>query len=191
MRGRCCFYTTSMGGRRTGGRSLFSPQCSRCCSDCIVVFAASSTGGRTGFSPRRASRKTVPALTRFTSTFWSAPQNRADNEACVAGANGKNSLMVANAGIIQRAASPFAGVVNRARLGFPRRFFRGDGSLGGDLASTVVFRELKKRGTRGIAVATPHRGLFERNPDVDEIISRRTTGISWGELGLPLLPLGE
>lgn len=94
-------------------------------------------------------------------------------------------------GILKHAVAPFAGLFNRARLGFPRRFFRGNGSLGGDLATTVVFRELKKRGTRGLALATPHRSLFERNPDVDTVISRSATRPGWGELGLPLVPLGE
>ena len=57
------------------------------------------------------------------------------------------------------------GVVNRVRLGFPRRFFQGNGSPAGDLAASVVFRELKKRGARGVAnFATPHQALFERKP---------------------------
>jgi ADP-heptose:LPS heptosyltransferase len=100
--------------------------------------------------------------------------------------------MAANHGIIQRAAAPFAGLVNRARLGFPRRFFQGTGTLGGDLPSTVVFRELKKRGNRGIAFATPHPALFERNHDVDEIIPCRDANADgWLQLGLPLVRLGE
>ena len=99
--------------------------------------------------------------------------------------------MAEPAGIVQRAAAPLAGLVNRARLGFPGRFFRGNGSLGGDLATTLVFRELKKRGTRGLTFFTPHRSLFERNPDVDKVINRPATRTGWGELGLPLIPLGE
>ncbi len=81
--------------------------------------------------------------------------------------------MAANHGLIQRAAAPFAGLVNRARLGFPRRFFQGTGTPGGDLATTVVYREIKKRGNRGVAFATPHPALFERNHDIDEIIPCR------------------
>jgi hypothetical protein len=93
--------------------------------------------------------------------------------------------------IVRDMVSPFAGLFNRARLGFPRRFFQGTGGIGGDLAMTVVFRELKKRGARGLALATPHRSLFERNPDVDTVIFRPATRPGWGELGLPLVPLGE
>jgi hypothetical protein len=99
--------------------------------------------------------------------------------------------MAEPAGIVQRAAAPFAGVINRTRLGFPARIFRGNGTLGGDLATTMVFRELKKRGTRGLTFATPYRSLFERNPDLDTVIARSLRRPGWGELGLPLIPLGE
>ena len=100
--------------------------------------------------------------------------------------------MSAPDGIIQRAAAPFAGVVNRVRLGFPRRFFQGNGSPAGDLAASVVFRELKKRGARGVAFATPHQALFERNHDVDEIIPcRNPDSDRWLHLGLPIVNVGE
>lgn len=99
--------------------------------------------------------------------------------------------MAGQEGFIKKTAAPFAGVVNRARLGFPGRFFRGNGSLGGDLASTVVFRELKKRAASGLAMATPHGSLFANNPDVDKVVHRKPARTGWGELGLPLLPLGE
>ena len=90
--------------------------------------------------------------------------------------------------LVQRVVSPFAGVVNRTRLGFPRHFFQGTGGIGDDLLCSCVFRELKKRGTRGIALATPHAPLFERNNDVDEIIPiRNTPSDKWLQLGLPLL----
>jgi ADP-heptose:LPS heptosyltransferase len=94
-------------------------------------------------------------------------------------------------GIIKRVASPFAGVANRFRLGLPRRYFRGNGSFSADLASTVVFRELKKRGISGLALATAHPELFAQNADVDQIIPRRNGRAGWGELGLPLVALGE
>ena len=94
-------------------------------------------------------------------------------------------------GIIKRTAAPFAGVVNRFRLGLPRRYFRGNGSRSADLASTLVFRELKKRGVRGVAMATAHPALFAQNSDVDQIIQRHGGRAGWGELGLPLVPLGE
>ena len=92
--------------------------------------------------------------------------------------------------VVRRAVSPFAGVVNRARLGFPRYFFQGTGGIGDDLLGSCIFREMKKRGLRGIAFATQHASLFERNHDVDEIIHCRNTGSDkWLQLGLPLLRL--
>src|SRR5665213_2501690 len=92
--------------------------------------------------------------------------------------------------ITQKIASPFAGIVNRARLGFPRHFFLGTGGIGDDLMCTTVFRELKKRGSRGVAFATPYPELLERNHDVDEIIpSRNTRADRWLQLGLPLVRL--
>jgi ADP-heptose:LPS heptosyltransferase len=93
-------------------------------------------------------------------------------------------------GIIQRAAAPFAGAVNRARLGLPRHFFESTGLLGDDLMCSAVFRELKKRGGRKIAFATQHDALFKNNPDVDRLIGHSSAGLAqWGQLGLPVKPL--
>jgi ADP-heptose:LPS heptosyltransferase len=92
--------------------------------------------------------------------------------------------------LLNRVSAPFAGLVNRARLGFPRHFFRSSGLLGDDLMCTAVFREMKKRGSGKITMATRQAGLFERNPDVDEIIAYPD---SWLERclqhGLPVRPL--
>jgi ADP-heptose:LPS heptosyltransferase len=88
--------------------------------------------------------------------------------------------------------SPFAGVVNRVRLGFPSRFFQGAGRIGDDLMCTTVFRELRKRGKRGIAIATRHPGLFEKNPDVDHIIRQSDSPLNrLGRAGLPLRTLAH
>ena len=55
---------------------------------------------------------------------------------------------------------------------------------------TAVFRELKKRGNRGIAFVTPNPGLFERNQDIDELIPvRNTKADQWAQLGLPFTRL--
>jgi ADP-heptose:LPS heptosyltransferase len=83
--------------------------------------------------------------------------------------------------------SPFAGVVNRLRHGFPSRFFESAGRIGDDLMCSVVCRELRKRSKRSVAVITRNPGLFEKNPDVDKII-RLTDGRGnrWGRAGLPI-----
>jgi len=44
-----------------------------------------------------------------------------------------------------RTVSPFAGLVNRLRYGFPSRYLQGAGRIGDDLMCTVVLRELRKR----------------------------------------------
>jgi ADP-heptose:LPS heptosyltransferase len=93
--------------------------------------------------------------------------------------------------VVRRVASPFAGVVNRVRLGFPRHFFLGTGGIGDDLLCSGAFRELKKRGTRGIAFATQYNSLFERNHDVDEILPcRNARADKWLHLGLPFVRMG-
>lgn len=94
-------------------------------------------------------------------------------------------------GILQRVASPFAGVVNRLRLGFPGHYYAGNGSRSTDLASTFVLRELRKRGTRSIALMTAHPEIFENNPDADKLVLRPQGRRGWGELGLPLVTFGE
>lgn len=90
--------------------------------------------------------------------------------------------------VVRRVISPFAGVVNRARLGFPRHFFQGTGGMGDDLICSCIFRELKKRGSPSIAFATQYPSLFERNHDVNEVISiRNTRSDKWLQLGLPFV----
>ena len=83
--------------------------------------------------------------------------------------------------------SPFAGVVNRVRLGFPRHYFQGTGLPGDDLMCSTVFRELKKRGTRSLAIATPHTELYAHNRDVEHFIGHAQPRLNyWSQLGLPL-----
>jgi ADP-heptose:LPS heptosyltransferase len=94
-------------------------------------------------------------------------------------------------GIARQVATPFAGIYNRTRLGFPGRYFMGTGGIGDDLMCTTIFRELKKRGRGSIAMATRHPGLFEHNADVDKVIHHPNLRISeWLNLGLPLLRMG-
>jgi len=94
--------------------------------------------------------------------------------------------------IAGRLVSPFAGVVNRVRYGFPSRFFQGAGRIGDDLMCTTVFRELHKRGKRGLAIATRNPGLFEKNPDVEIIIRQTDSRLNrWGRAGLPVLTLAH
>jgi hypothetical protein len=94
-------------------------------------------------------------------------------------------------GFIKRAAAPFAGAVNRLRFGCPGHYYCGNGSRSADLMSTVVFRELKKRGTRSLVAATARPEIFQNNSDADKIITRPRKGRGWGELGLPLVNLAE
>ena len=87
--------------------------------------------------------------------------------------------------------TPLFGLVNRVRLGFPGHYLLGTGGIGDDLMCTTVFRELKKRSSRRIAMATQHPSLFEKNPDVDQVIFHphpRTA--RWLQKGLPLKRLG-
>ncbi len=88
--------------------------------------------------------------------------------------------------------SPFAGIFNRARLGFPGRFFIGTGGIGDDLMCTTVFRELRKRGVRNVAMTTRRPGLFQNNSDVDKLIvhTENERLNRWRCLGLPLLRMG-
>ena len=48
--------------------------------------------------------------------------------------------------IVQKIVSPFAGVINRGRLGFPRYFFEGAGGIGDDLMCTAWFSGNWKKG---------------------------------------------
>jgi ADP-heptose:LPS heptosyltransferase len=94
--------------------------------------------------------------------------------------------------IAGRIVSPLAGVVNRVRYGFPSRYFQGAGRIGDDLMCTTVFRELRKRGKRSLAIATRNPGLFEKNPDVDKIIRQTDSRFNrWGRAGLPLVTLAH
>jgi ADP-heptose:LPS heptosyltransferase len=94
--------------------------------------------------------------------------------------------------IASRVVSPFAGVVNRVRYGFPSRYFEGTGRLGDDLMCTAIFRELRKRGKRSLAIVTQNPELFEKNPDVEKIIRRTETRPNrWGRAGLPVVPLAH
>jgi ADP-heptose:LPS heptosyltransferase len=87
--------------------------------------------------------------------------------------------------------APLLGLINRARLGFPRHYFQGTGGIGDDLMCTTVFRELKKRRASRIAVATQHPGLFQNNPDVDKILFHPRPRLNrWLREGLPLIRLG-
>jgi ADP-heptose:LPS heptosyltransferase len=83
-------------------------------------------------------------------------------------------------------------MVNRVRHGFPSRFFQGAGRIGDDLMGSMVFRELRKRSKRSIAVATPNPELFEKNPDVQKIIRMTDARLNhWGRAGLPLVKLAH
>ncbi len=94
--------------------------------------------------------------------------------------------------IAGRIVSPVAGMINFARLGFPSRLFQGTGRIGDDLMCTTVFREFRKRGTRGIAIATRNPGLFEKSPDVDHIIRQSDSSLNrLGRAGLPLRTLAH
>jgi hypothetical protein len=57
------------------------------------------------------------------------------------------------------------------RRGRPRHlvYFCGD-TLGDDLMCTAVLREFRKRGRPGVWMMTRFPALFERNPDVDQVV---------------------
>lgn len=88
-------------------------------------------------------------------------------------------------------AKQLAGLLNRARLGFPRYYFQGTGGIGDDLMGTTVFHELRRREARGIAVTTQHPSLFRNNPDVDRIVWSELPRLNrWLREGLPFVRLG-
>jgi ADP-heptose:LPS heptosyltransferase len=94
--------------------------------------------------------------------------------------------------IAGRITSPFAGVVNRLRHGFPSRYFQGGPRIGDDLMCSTILRELRKRGKHSLAVVTRNPGLFEKNPDVDKIIRQTDTRRNrWGLAGLPVVSLAH
>ena len=100
--------------------------------------------------------------------------------------------MAAPKEIARRIVSPFAGVVNRLRYGFPSRYFQGAGRMGDDLMCSTILRELRKRGKRSLAVVTPNPSLFEKNPDVQKIILQSDARLNrWGRAGLPVVKLAH
>ncbi len=93
--------------------------------------------------------------------------------------------------ILGKLAAPGFGLVNRVRLGFPSYYFQGTGGIGDDLMCTTVFRELKKRSSRRIAVATQYPSMFEKNSDVDRVIHHSEPRMNrWLQNGLPVVRLG-
>ncbi len=94
--------------------------------------------------------------------------------------------------IAGRVVSPFAGAVNRLRHGVPSCIFKGAGRIGDDLMCSTVFREIRKRSKKSIAVITRSPGLFERNPDVEKIIRESDATLNrWGRAGLPVKTLAH
>jgi ADP-heptose:LPS heptosyltransferase len=95
-----------------------------------------------------------------------------------------------SASFLRRAGSPFAGLINRFRLGFPSYYFYGTGGIGDDLMCTAVFRELKKRSQARIAMSTRNPGLFQNNSDVTYILNNQNARLDyWLRAGLPHIRL--
>src|ERR1035438_8742540 len=100
--------------------------------------------------------------------------------------------MAAPLDIAGRLASPFAGAVNRLRHGVPSLYFQGAGRIGDDLMCSTIFREIRKRGKRSIAMVTRNPGLFEKNPDVEKVIRQTDARLNrWGRAGLPVKTLAH
>ena len=94
-------------------------------------------------------------------------------------------------GLVRTALAPFAGVFNRARLGFPSHYLQGTGGIGDDLMCTMVTRELKKRSQGRIALITRHGSLFEKNADVDYLLHHPRPRLNyWLSAGLSQTRLG-
>ncbi|HSY18372.1 MAG TPA: glycosyltransferase family 9 protein [Candidatus Acidoferrales bacterium] len=94
-------------------------------------------------------------------------------------------------GLIRKVGAPFAGVFNRFRLGFPYHYFQGTGGIGDDLMCTTVFREIKKRSQRRIAMCTRHPGLFQNNADITYTLYHARPRLDhWLRAGLPSVRLG-
>jgi len=88
--------------------------------------------------------------------------------------------------------SPFAGAINRLRHGVPSCIFQSAGRIGDDLMCSTVFREIRKRRKRRVAIVTRNPGLFEKNPDVDKIIRQTDARLNrWGRAGLPVKMLAH
>ena len=93
--------------------------------------------------------------------------------------------------LAKRALLSMAGWLNHARLGFPRYCFAGTGGIGDDLMCTTVFRELRKRGARGIVFTTQHPTLFQGNPNLDAVIHHAHPRLDrWLREGFPFVRLG-
>ena len=57
---------------------------------------------------------------------------------------------------------------------------------------STVFREIRKRGKRSIAMVTRNPGLFEKNPDVEKVIRQTDARLNrWGRAGLPVKTLAH
>jgi ADP-heptose:LPS heptosyltransferase len=57
---------------------------------------------------------------------------------------------------------------------------------------STIFREIRKRGKRSIAMVTRNPGLFEKNPDVEKVIRQTDARLNrWGRAGLPVKTLAH
>jgi ADP-heptose:LPS heptosyltransferase len=93
--------------------------------------------------------------------------------------------------IAGKLVSPVFGLYNRVRLGFPGLCFQGAGGIGDDLMCSAIFRELKKRSSRAIVMASAHPELFAKNRDVDKLLYHpHPRWNRWLQSGLPLVRLG-
>jgi ADP-heptose:LPS heptosyltransferase len=100
--------------------------------------------------------------------------------------------MASPANLAAKLVSPLAGVVNRVRFGCPSHFFQGAGRIGDDLMCSTVFRELRKRSKRSLAVVTRNPPLFEKSPDVEKIIPQTDALLNrWNRAGLPVVTLSH
>ena len=70
-----------------------------------------------------------------------------------------------------------------SRRGWPRHLVHFYGNTpGDDLMCTVILREMRKRGLRGVWMMSRFPGLFDRNPDVDMVVPfdpRYERMVSW------------
>jgi ADP-heptose:LPS heptosyltransferase len=61
-------------------------------------------------------------------------------------------------------------ILNLVRHPLPRVLIQYEGGIGDSLLCSVLGRELRRRGTRGIWIATRSPDLFAGNPDVDRVV---------------------
>jgi hypothetical protein len=98
--------------------------------------------------------------------------------------------MGSSANLAGRLLAPFVGVVNRARLGLPSRYFQSGGRIGDDLMCSMVFREFHKRNRHRTVIVTRNPSLFKRSPDVERVLRLSDTSLSrLGRAGLPIVRL--